>query len=65
MLRFRLVWSIITCVNFKITGVENEIKEVKQQIKDVEQEINTLHVEIIYTSPFINAEIKVISLRSK
>ena len=43
VLRFRLVWLIITCVNFTITGVENEIKEVKQQIKDVEQEINTLH----------------------
>ena len=27
--------------------------------------INTLHVEIIYTSPFINAEIKFISVRSK
>ena len=27
--------------------------------------INTLHVEIIYMSPFISTEIKVISLRSK
>ena len=27
--------------------------------------INTLHAEIIYTSPFINAEIKIICLRSK
>ena len=26
---------------------------------------NTLHAEIIYTSPFINTEIKIISLRSK
>ena len=26
---------------------------------------NTLHTEIIYTSPFINAEIKFISLMSK
>ena len=29
------------------------------------QRINTLHAEIIYTSPFINAEIKIICLRSK
>ena len=27
--------------------------------------VNTLHAEIIYTSPFINAEIKIICLRSK
>ena len=27
--------------------------------------INSLHTEIIYTSPFINAEIKFISQRSK
>ena len=27
--------------------------------------INSLHAEMIYTSPFINAEINVISLRSK
>ena len=53
------------CTPYTYTGVENEIKKVKQQIKDVEQEINTLHAEIIYMSPFINAEIKVISLRSK
>ena len=30
-----------------------------------ELRVNTLHAEIIYTSPFINAEIKIICLRSK
>ena len=29
------------------------------------QFLNTLHAEIIYTSPFINAEIKIICLKSK
>ena len=51
-----------------IEPIKNELKKLKFLQKTglgTLVGINTLHAEIIYTSLFINAEIKIICLRSK
>ena len=48
-----------------VTKQSNRYLDPKTEQWNLLDALNTLHAEIISTSPFINAEIKIISRRSK